>query len=71
MYGCKENRELSWLKFNDRVLMQAKDSKVPLGEKLNFVSIFRQILMNFLWLELVLYTIKCFSIPHLEITKLK
>lgn len=30
---CRENRELSWLKFNDRVLMQAKDSQVPLAEK--------------------------------------
>ncbi len=29
MRGCRENRELSWLKFNDRVLMQAKDKKVP------------------------------------------
>lgn len=47
MYGCKENRELSWLKFNDRVLMQAKDSKVPLGEKLNFVSIFSSNLDEF------------------------
>lgn len=27
MRGCRENRELSWLKFNDRVLMQAKDKK--------------------------------------------
>ena len=25
MNVCRENRELSWLKFNDRVLMQAKD----------------------------------------------
>lgn len=47
MYGCKENREFSWLKFNDRVLMQAKDSKVPLGEKLNFVSIFSSNLDEF------------------------
>lgn len=47
MYGCKENRELSWLKFNDRVLLQAKDSKVPLGEKFNFISIFSSNLDEF------------------------
>ena len=37
---CMENRELSWLKFNNRVLLQAKDKDVPLGEKLSFI-IFR------------------------------
>ena len=47
MKDCKENRELSWLKFNDRVLMQAKDDKVPLGEKLSFVSIFQSNLDEF------------------------
>ena len=47
MYKCRENRELSWLKFNDRVLMQAKDSKVPLGEKLSFISIFQSNLDEF------------------------
>lgn len=47
MKECKENRELSWLKFNDRVLMQAKDSTVPLGEKLSFVSIFQSNLDEF------------------------
>ena len=33
MNVCRENRELSWLKFNDRVLMQAKDPQVPLCGK--------------------------------------
>lgn len=47
MYKCRENRELSWLKFNDRVLLQAKDSKVPLGEKLSFISIFQSNLDEF------------------------
>lgn len=47
MIECKENRELSWLKFNDRVLNQAKDSRVPIGEQLSFVSIFQSNLDEF------------------------
>jgi polyphosphate kinase len=41
------NRDLSWLKFNERVLFQAQDSRVPLLERARFLAIFSSNLDEF------------------------
>ena len=47
-----QNRELSWLRFDERVLAESMDESVPLFERLKFIAIFESNMHEFLMVRM-------------------
>ncbi len=61
--SCYLNRELSWLAFNERVLLEAADSAVPLLERLKFLSIYQSNLDEFYRVRIGILTHRAILTP--------
>ena len=57
------DRDLSWLSFNERVLMEAADKSVPLLERLKFLSIYQSNLEEFFRVRIGILTHRAILTP--------
>ena len=61
--NCYINRELSWLSFNERVLLEAADGSVPLLERLKFLMIYQTNLEEFYRVRIGILTHRALLAP--------
>ena len=66
---CMQNRELSWLKFNERVLEEANCEATPLLERFKFLSIFTSNLDEFFMVRVGSITDYLLAAPDSRDTK--
>ena len=62
------NRELSWLSFNERVLLEAADTTVPLLERLKFLMIYQSNLEEFYRVRIGILTHRAILTPDKSAT---
>ena len=66
-FSYTQDRELSWLRFNERVMEEARDESVPLFERLKFAAIFTSNLDEFFMIRVgSIYALTLIKQAHVD-----